>query len=328
MSYHHLTIEERESILIYRTQGLNISEIATLLNRHPSSISRELRRHSTGETYSPSAAQAAYRISKSHSGRKRKLEVDSKLSQTIMHLFLDCQWSPEEIAGRLHLEHGMPIISYQTIYRAIYRGHFDDTSLSHGARGVIRKLRHRGKTRHTKNHIEKRGKIAISHTIHQRPQEAKLRSRIGDWEADTVAGKTGKACLVTLTDRHSRFLKIKKVTVKKSRLVIEAMIQLLEPLPRETVTPDRGKEFSRHKELTDKLQVEVYFPDPHAPWQRGTNENTNGLLREYFPKGSDLTDVEETVIQEWEDKLNYRPRKCLNWKTPYEVFYQKTVHLI
>ena len=119
-------------------------------------------------------------------------------------------------------------------------------------------------------------------------------TRISDQEADTVAGKTGKACLVTLTDRYSRFLKIQKVVVKKSKLV----------------------------------KVEVYFPDPHAPCQRGTNENTNGLLREYFPKGSELTLVDEHTIQLWEDKLNNRPRKCLNWKTPYEVFYGKIVHLI
>ena len=143
-----------------------------------------------------------------------------------------------------------------------------------------------------------------------------------------VAGKTGKACLVTLTDRYSRFLKIKKVAVKKSKLVIEAMVQMLEPLPKETVTPDRGKEFTKHQDLTDKLKVEVYFPDPHAPWQRGTNENTNGLLREYFPKGSDLTFIDEHTIQLWEAKLNNRPRKCLNWKTPYEVFYGEIVHLI
>lgn len=106
------------------------------------------------------------------------------------------------------------------------------------------------------------------------------------------------------------------------------MVKMLEPLATETVTPDRGKEFSNNLELTEQLAVEVYFPDPHAPWQRGTNENTNGLLREYFPKGSDLTEVNQLVIQEWEDKLNNRPRKCLNRKTLYEVFYGKTVHLI
>lgn len=134
---------------------------------------------------------------------------------------------------------------------------------------------------------------------------------------------------MTLTDRYSRFLKIQKVAVKKSQLVIEAMIKMLEPLTKETVTPaDRDKEFSNHRELTQQLAIEVYFPDPHAPWQRGTNENTNALLREYFPKGSDLTEGEQSVIQEWEDNLNNRPQRCLNWKTPYEVFYGRTVYLI
>ena len=179
MSYHHFTIDERESILIYRTKGLNFSQIGKLLHRHPSSISREWKRH-------------------------------------------------------------------------------------------------------TKGHIENRGKISISHTIHERPEEANKRVRIGDWEVDTVAGKTGKVYLVTLTDRYSRFLKIKKVAVKKSKLVIEAMVQMLEPLPKEIVTPDKGKEFTNHQDLTDKLKVEVYFPDPHAPWQRETNENINVIQSIWF----------------------------------------------
>ena len=165
MSYHHFTIDERESILIYRTKGMTFSQIARLLHRHPSSISRELKRHSKQGNYSPSRAQTAYHLAKSHCGRKRKLEIDAELSQTVKHLFLECQWSPEEIEGRLRLERERHVISYQTIYRAIYRGHFDDTPLSHGARGVVRKLRHHGKTRHTKSHVEKRGKIPISHTI-------------------------------------------------------------------------------------------------------------------------------------------------------------------
>ena len=148
MSYHHFTIDERESILIYHMQGLNFSQIANLLHRHPSSISREWKRHPKG-------------------------------------------------------------------------------------------------------YVENRGKISISHTIHERPEDANNRTRIGDWEADTVAGKTGKACLVTLTDRYSRFLKIQKVAVKKSKLVIEAMVKILEPLTKYTVTPDRGKEFTYHQKLSD-----------------------------------------------------------------------------
>ena len=133
---------------------------------------------------------------------------------------------------------------------------------------------------------------------------------------------------MTLTDRYSRFLKIQKVAVKKSKWVIEARVKMLEPLPKETVTPDRGKEFTNHQKLSDQLKIGVDFPDPHAPWQRGTNENTNGLLREYFPKGRALTLIDNQTIQLWENKLNNRPRKCLNWKTPYEVFYEENVHLI
>ena len=125
-----------------------------------------------------------------------------------------------------------------------------------------------------------------------------------------------------------QFTKDQKVAVKKSKLVIEAMVKMLEPLTKHTVTPDRGKEFTYHQDLADKLKGEAYFPDPHAPWQRGTNENANGLLREYFPTGSDLTLVDDQTIQLWENKLNNRPRKCLNWKTPYEVFYKENVHLI
>ena len=207
MSYHHFSIDERESILIYRTQGLNFSQIAKLFHRHPSSISREWKRHLKEGSYSPSHAQKSYYIAKSHYGRKRMLERDHNLSNTVKHLFLDYQQSPEEIEGQLRLEYGKTVISYQTIYRSIYRGHFDDNSLSH-------------------------------------------------------------------------------------------------------------------------VKIEVYFPDPHTPWQRGTNENTYGLLREYFPKGSDLTLVDVQAIQLWKNKLNNRARKCFNRKTPYEVFYGESIHLI
>ena len=193
---------------------------------------------------------------------------------------------------------------------------------------VIRKLRHRGKKRHTKDYVENRGKISISHTIQERPKDANNRTRIGGWEDDTVAGKTGKSCLVTLTDRYYRFLKIQKVAVKKSKLVIEAMVKMLEPLTKHTVTPDRGKECPYHQKLCDQLKIEVYFPDPHAPWQRGTNENTNGLLREHFPKESDVTLVNDQIIQLWKNKLNNSPQKYLNWKTPYEVFYGESMHLM
>uniref|UniRef100_UPI0003B508E4 IS30 family transposase n=1 Tax=Bavariicoccus seileri TaxID=549685 RepID=UPI0003B508E4 len=152
------------------------------------------------------------------------------------------------------------------------------------------------------------------------------------WEADTVAGQTGKACLVTLVDRKSRLLLIGKSENKASKPVVDQMIKLLQGIDSnfcKTITPDRGKEFSQHARLTEELNnTQIYFPDPHAPWQRGSNENTNGLLREYSPKSVDLTDATDEEIQGWATKLNTRPKKCLNWKTPYEIFYKTVLHLI
>lgn len=144
---------------------------------------------------------------------------------------------------------------------------------------------------------------------------------------DTVAGKTRQACLVTLVDRKSRFVIGGKANKKNAREVSRIIICALRGLPVKTITPDRGMEFARHAEVTSALQVPFYFPPPHQPWQKGINENTNGLSREYFPKGQDLTDISQECIQEVFDELNMRPCKCLSYRTPYEVFYKKPLHL-
>ena len=329
--YTHLTIDEREQLFLLHYQGNSIRMIAKVLKRNPSTISRELARNTEKESYSPSIAQSKYTKRKSNCGRKLLLE-NTQLKTLIKKLFLNEQWSPEQIAARLKLEKSTHTISFNTIYRAIYRGDFNEKNLSHGHRGAIRKLRHKGKTRHTKTHIEKRGKISVTHTIHERPVEATNRSVLGHWEADTVAGKTGKACLVTLTDRKSRYLMSEKINKKISVHVRDSIIDLLSAVPknkRKSITPDRGKEFSKHREVTEQLDsIPFYFADPHAPWQRGTNENTNGLLREYFPKAEDLTACSIQYIDTCIEKLNKRPRKCLGWKTPYELFFNKVLRLI
>ena len=148
------------------------------------------------------------------------------------------------------------------------------------------------------------------------------------WEGDTVAGVKGKACLVTLVDRKSRYLVGGKADAKKADAVNAVMIQALQNEPLRSITPDRGKEFAKHAEVTAALdQVQFYFPLPHHPWERGTNENTNGLLREYFPKGKDLSDIPDSYIQKKFDELNKRPRKCLGYRTPFEVYHSKVLHL-
>ena len=230
---------------------------------------------------------------------------------------------------RLALERGMSVVSTATIYRAIYAGLFDAATKRRypGVNKAKRKLRHRGKTRRNKNTQERRGKIIISNDLVDRPAIANNRGRIGDWEDDTVAGKVGGACLLTKADRKTRFLIGRKLSKKTSEAVRDATIDALKGYPVHTITPDRGKEFAKHWQVTEALHVPYYFPPPHQPWQRGTNENTNGLLREYFSKGHSLDDVSEEEVQRVVHELNTRPRKCLGWKTPYEVFFGKVLHL-
>lgn len=327
-SYHHLTIEERENIYIMRHDGLSINIIADKIHRSPATISRELKRNNS--IYSPSKAQRRYRNCKTNCGRKAILSIVEAL-KIIKHLFLDFQWSPEEISARLRLENSDIAISLTTIYRGIYAGLFDEAPLSRGNRGVIRQLRHRGKTRHSKNFKETRGKIRITNSINERPVKANNRLEIGHWKLDTIAGKTGRSCVVTMVDRKSRYTLISKASKKSSEPVTRAITELLKALPQnkiKTITPDRGKEFSKHSQITSEFKTEFYFPNPHAPWQRGTSENTNGLIREYMPKTEDIDPLDDDYIREFTEKLNNRPRKCLGWKTPYEIFYQKVLHLI
>lgn len=330
--YHHLSIAERETLLVLHTKGANLRAISKEMGRSVSTVSRELKRNAPSKQgYSAVAAEKKYH-ERRRKCRRHKLLSNVELHGLIKRLFLEQQWSPEQIASRLSHENSAFCISYSTIYRAIYAGMFDtdEQRRSKGNRGAIRNLRHRGKTRRRKGTEETRGKIVISNRIQERPREADERQIIGHWEADTVAGKTGSACLVTITDRCSRYLLAGRVTKKYSALVADQMIALLSVLPkgkRRTITPDRGKEFSKHTLVTESLKLPFYFPDPHAPWQRGTNENTNGLIREYFPKSFDMAVSSEDDIASFVDKLNRRPRKCLGWKTPLEVFFNQSLHL-
>lgn len=331
--YHHLSICERERILVLHTQGQSLRTIAKETGRSISTISREMARNRDSKWgYSAAGAEKKY-LERRKKCTRHKLLSNADLHGIVKRLFLERQWSPEQIANRLEHENSAFTISYSSIYRAIYAGMFDtaEQRCSKGNRGAIRNLRHRGRSRRRKGTVETRGKIAISNRIQERPKEADSRQIIGHWEADTVAGKTGSACLVTITDRCSRFLLAGRVAKKTSTLVADEMIALLTALPkkkRRTITPDRGKEFSTHSRVTKALNgLQFYFPDPYAPWQRGTNENTNGLLREYLPKSFDMALSSDGDITDFIFNLNCRPRKCLGWKTPFEVFFNRSLHL-
>ena len=327
MNYKHLSIDEREKILFYLAGGLSLCKIAQRLGRNKSTISRELCRND--KTYSPSKAQIKYQKRRKKSCPHKKLD-NLQLFDLVRRLFLEEDLSPEQISGRLRFE-AYPIqLSSSTIYWAIYSGKFDtpEQRRSKGNRGAIRKLRHKGKSRHTKNYVEKRGKIQISNLLSQRPKEANERTRFGDFEADTIVGFNRKSALLTLVDMKSRFLHCCKLKKMDSKTVAQAMIKLLRNQPLCSITPDRGKEFSDHKLVTKELGVEFYFPPPHHPWERGTNENTNGLLREYFPKGYDFNDLSKTTLEAVVEQLNKRPRKCLGYKSPWEVWFSKSLHFI
>ena len=315
MSYKHLSITERELIAINKAGGKSLCQIAKLLGRNKSTISRELARNDGA--YLPSKAQARYRRRRKKC-RPHKLLENPALFALVKKLFLGCQWSPEQIAVRLKLENYPIQPSYKTIYRAIYAAMFDtpEQKRSTGNRGAIRKLRHRGKPRRPKGYVSNCGKIPISHELSERPVEANERVRRGDWEADTIVGCNRKSGLLTLVDRKSRFLLAAPLSRLGSKEVESALLKVLCNQPLHTLTPDRGREFQLHGNVTAALGVEFYFPPPHQPWQR-----------EYFPKGYDFTQLSEADLQKVVAQLNHRPRKCLGYRTPWEVYFSTMLHL-
>ena len=295
--YKHLTIAERETIFLMRSQGSSLREIAGAIRRNCSSVSRELRRNSRKDGYFPSSAQKQYLERKSHGGRKALLD-DPQLFEMVREHFCKDLWSPEEISNRLIAEGDAMRISTSTIYRGILSSRFDNL-FGRGSSSAVRHLRHRGKSRHTKSYQERRGKIPIPNKIHDRPSAADNRLEIGHWEGDTVLGKSGKACVVTLVDRRSRYLLIGKAAKRAAGEVKDTLDSLMKLWPGRmlNMTLDRGKEFAQVQCLNDQFGTAFFFPDPHAPWQRGTNENTNGLLQEYLPKGSDIDSVSDRQIK-------------------------------
>lgn len=325
--YHHITPEEREKIFFLDTKDFSVTMIARELGRSKSTISRELKRNTFDEQYSPLKAQSAYEERRKRCRPKRKIIKDYGLFLKISDRFLLDQWSPEQIAGRLKLEGYENAMSCSTIYRAIYDGYFNEYKNARLGitREAKRKLRRKGK-RKKKNPDNRQ--YPVSNRISERPAEANNRERIGDWEGDTVAGKKGGSCLATYVDRKSGFLCCEKAAKNNSDSVNAATINCLRDHPVKSITVDRGFEFKNHHEVTKILGAEYYFANPASPWERGTNENTNGLLREYFPKGIDFDKVSDEQIKEAVEKLNDRPRKRLGYRAPQEIFFGVVLHLV
>lgn len=320
MSYTHITIEERACIKKMKSEGSSIRAIARYLERSPSTISREIKRNKgKNGVYYPVTAQRLYFERKDNCGRKLSINYNI---QKYINDKIDDNWSPEQIYFRSKLEnHELNIPSFSTIYRWIHLGLI--------VKGDMKKLRRKGKFKRPQ---ETRGRFNIGKTIKKRPKSVYNREEIGHWEADTVeSGRIGHIrkssyCLVTLVERKSRYTLSVVLPNRKEELVTPAIIDMMSKLPSymvKTITCDRGKEFSGYEKIESSLNCDVYFADPYCSWQRGTNENTNGLLREYYPKGMDLSVVTTSDLDNKINRINTRPRKCINFYTPRKSYLRK-----
>lgn len=315
-----LTLVEREEISRAVAVGLSIREIATRLERAPSTISREINRNGSRRSYRASQAeQAAWE--RARRPKHCKLAQSPKLAQLVVEK-LQIQWSPEQIAGWLKRTYSDAAyqVSHETIYRSLYiqaRGALKKELLEHLRRSrAMRRSRHH--TQKTANH----GRISDTLSISERPAMVEDRAVPGHWEGDLLCGSKNSQ-IATLVERHSRYVMLVKVAGKDTQTVVDALIENALRLPQElyrSLTWDRGKEMAAHKRFTLATDIQVYFCDPQNPWQRGTNENTNGLLRQYFPKGTDLSLYSQDELDEVARQLNERPRKTLGYSTPAECF--------
>lgn len=303
MSYKHITLNERNKIEVLKKEGYSSRRISKILGYHHSTIARELNR--CKEEYRSDSAQLDKDIKASSKAINSKATDQIKLEITEK---LNAKWSPEQIAGSIL----KGIVCFKTIYNWLYSGilNFD-----------ISKLRRKAKSRKV---TEKRGKFNIGNSIRNRPKEIKNRKEFGHWELDTVVSSRGKSkgCFATFVEMKSRFYIAIPMSDRTKDSMYQAIQKLIKSLPKaalKSFTSDRGKEFACYKEV-EKHGIDFYFADAYSAWQRGSNENSNGLLREYYPKKTDLANVSiEELIQNLME-LNTRPRKCLNYQTPFDIF--------
>ena len=321
MGYGHLTIDERESILKMRSEEKDMTDIAKQLGRNKGTISRELSRNisSTGE-YKPHLAQRYYRKRRTESKEPYLLEENGRLRRYVIKK-LKKYLSPEQISGRIEIDYPddtLMRVSPLTIYSWIQRNKEDG--------GKFYTYLRQGHRKRRKKHGSSRaqGQIPDRRPISERPKVVESRKDIGHWEGDTVVGKSHGSFVATHVERKSRYLLVGKADDKTADSVNAITKQLFRKIPkskRKTMTFDNGKEFAGFKELENAVGFCCYFADPYSSYQRGTNENTNGLLRQFFPKGTDFNQISEEEIDKVAALINNRPRKCLNYRTPHEVLW-------
>lgn len=316
--YKQLRLEDRDRITEMMAEGSSLTEIAGALGRHKSTISREVRRNSS----------PAYRLYLSHRaheravGREREANSHFRLKneEILCYVYskLKMGWSPEQIAGRIEMDcHGLKI-SHEAVYQYIYDRDTEERE------ELIKLLRRGHRERRTKgvNRKERRTKIPNRVSIQERPLSVEMRNRFGHWEGDSMVSRKSADALNTLVERKSRLVFITRLKRKTAEETSSAVIERLGRLPekaRQSLTLDNGTENAGHEKITEAIATKCYFARPYASWQRGTNENTNGLIRWYLPKGTDFSKISDEELTRIESLINQRPRKCLGYKTPIEV---------
>jgi IS30 family transposase len=321
-SYAQLRPEERATVMLMEREGASVRAMARALGRSPSTISREIARHAVpGQSYDATHAGTRARARRLQCRKLPKLRPATRLFGVVEH-FLREGWSPEQIAGTLqrqYLHQPEQRVSHETIYNALYvlpKGELRTELLKCLRQGRrVRRPRARG--------ADRRGQIQDMTSVHVRPPEVEERLIPGHWEGDLIKGAFNRSAVGTLVERTSRLVRLVWVENASALATLEGFSRVLNGVPaplRKTLTYDQGKEMSEHAQLTAMTGVAVFFADPHSPWQRGSNENTNGLLREYLPKGTDLSGYTQDDLNAIAWKLNNRPRKLHGFRTPLQVY--------
>lgn len=307
MSYTQLTQDQRYQICALKQVEQKNNRIAEILGVHASTVSRELKRNRGKKGYR--SKQADQKVQERKHGAKRRIgsETWEYVERNIKR-----EWSPEQISGRLRSHHGIQI-SHEWIYQFILADKEAGGSL-------YKHLRCQKKNRKRYGSNERRGSLPNRRSIEER-------SRIGDWESDTIIGKGHQQAIVTIVDRKSRYLLMQKVEKRTAEKVGEATITMLSTKKCKTLTSDNGKEFANHELVAEVLKIDYFFAHPFSAWERGTNENTNGLIRQYFPKHSAFNTITQDNVTAVMEKLNNRPRKCLGFETPHEVYLSYSIAL-
>ena len=316
--YRHLSLAERDRITEMKSDGMSLRAIARELGRSPSTLSRELRRNATHsyKVYLSHRAHERAVTRKKESGKRPRLKDERIVSYVRKKLSID--WSPEIIANKIAQEIRGASISHEAIYQYIYHPKTQDREELIGQ--LVRS--HRKRKQKGIGRKERKTKIPNRISINERPVSADNRSRYGHWEGDSLVSSKSLAALNSLVERKSRYTCLTRLDRKSSEQTRDAVIRRLKGLPeraRRSLTFDNGTENARHDEITEAIGIQCYFADPYASWQRGSNEQVNGMVRRYFPKGTDFSKITDEQVAWVESRINNRPRKCLGYKTPAEV---------